>query len=197
MLRQSLRSLFQTRNRQSFTFLVVIRSLNVPWLCKTMASCEVPAKSFDFGPLDFPNAVDVNDDLPSEEALSQIAEYPLLDLNENQVSFRSICEGINGDKKHHKVLIIFIRHFFCGVRFMTASSRRFTSHLTFPSELSGLHQISVQRPSFSRRTLCSPGKGFCRNRWLRCTQFNTILRGNNKLCISNLRGPVSPSLLGA
>ncbi|PMD29775.1 hypothetical protein L207DRAFT_642119 [Hyaloscypha variabilis F] len=78
-----------------------------------MASCEVPAKDVDFGPLNFPKNVDVNDDLPSEETLAKIADYSLLDVNGKQVPFRSLYEGTNGEKKH-KVLVIFVRHFYCG-----------------------------------------------------------------------------------
>ena len=79
-----------------------------------MASCEVPPKDVDFGPLNFPKNVDVNDDLPSEETLAKIADYSLLDVNGKQVPFRSLYEGINGEKKP-KVLVIFVRHFYCGV----------------------------------------------------------------------------------
>ena len=80
-----------------------------------MTSCEVPATDADIGSLDFPKNFDVNDDLPSEETLAKIADYSLLDVNGNQVPFRSVYEGTNGEKKNHKVLIIFVRHFYCGV----------------------------------------------------------------------------------
>jgi hypothetical protein len=80
-----------------------------------MASCEVVATDADFGLLDFPKNVDVNDDLPSNETLAKIADYSILDVNGNQVPLRSVYEGTNGEKKNHKVLVIFVRHFYCGV----------------------------------------------------------------------------------
>jgi len=81
----------------------------------SMASFEEAAKDVDFGPLDFPKNVDVNDDLLSEETLAKIADYSLLDVNGKQVPFRSLYEGTNGEKKNHKVLVVFVRHFYCGV----------------------------------------------------------------------------------
>jgi len=79
-----------------------------------MGSNEVPSKNADFGPLEFPKDFDVNDDLSSEETLSKIADYPLLDVDGKQVPFRSVYEGINEERKNHKVLVIFVRHFYCG-----------------------------------------------------------------------------------
>lgn len=82
-----------------------------------MASSEVLAKDTNLIPLDFPKNVDVNDALPSEETLAKVARYSLLDVNDKQVLFRSLYEGTNGEKKNHKVLVIFVRHFYCGVSF--------------------------------------------------------------------------------
>jgi len=75
---------------------------------------EIPVQDPDLRQLDFPKNVDVNDDLPSEETLAKIADYPLLDPDGNKVPFRAVYEGMNGEKKDHKVLVIFVRHFYCG-----------------------------------------------------------------------------------
>jgi len=82
-----------------------------------MSTCEAPANTFEFGSLEFPKSINVNDDLPAEETLSQIADYPVFDLDGKQAPFRSLYEHKNhGGKRNYKVLIIFIRHFFCCVR---------------------------------------------------------------------------------
>jgi hypothetical protein len=73
------------------------------------------ATEADYGPLEFPSNVEVNDNVPSEEKIANIADFPVLDVNGKKVPFRSLYEGANGEKKNHKVLVIFVRHFYCGV----------------------------------------------------------------------------------
>ena len=72
-------------------------------------------KEADYGPLEFPSNVEVNDTVPSEEKIAKIADFPVLDVDGKKVLFRSLYEGANGEKKNHKVLVIFVRHFYCGV----------------------------------------------------------------------------------
>jgi hypothetical protein len=74
------------------------------------------AKEADYGPLEFPSNVEVNDNVPSEEKIAKVADFPVLDVDGKKVPFRSLYEGANGEKKNHKVLVIFVRHFYCGVR---------------------------------------------------------------------------------
>lgn len=64
-------------------------------------------------PLDFHGTVNTNNDLPSPETLAKIGDYMLLDRDGKSHPFRSLYSG-----KHvaRRVLIIFVRHFFCGVR---------------------------------------------------------------------------------
>ena len=76
---------------------------------------ETPVEIDSSCPLIFPNAADVNDDLPSESKLSEIAQYKILDASGNAVPFCSLYEGANGEKKASKVLVIFTRFAFCPV----------------------------------------------------------------------------------
>ena len=78
----------------------------------TTATPEVPAVTDDNGvnPLDFAGEVDTNHDLPTAAALAEIDDLVVLDAEGKPHTFRSLYTAAP------RVLIIFIRHFFCGVR---------------------------------------------------------------------------------
>ena len=63
-------------------------------------------------PIDFQGTVDSNNEIPSPETLRKIEDYVLLDRDGKSHTFKSLYTG-----KHvaRRVLIIFVRHFFCGV----------------------------------------------------------------------------------
>ncbi|KAK3359074.1 AhpC/TSA antioxidant enzyme-domain-containing protein [Lasiosphaeria hispida] len=65
----------------------------------------------DVNPLDFQGAVETNNELPSPETLARIENYIVLDRDGKSHSFKSLYTG-----KHvaRRVLLIFVRHFFCG-----------------------------------------------------------------------------------
>jgi hypothetical protein len=65
-------------------------------------------------PLEFEGSVDSNHDLPTPETIRKIDNYVVLDRDGKSHTFRSLYTG-----KHtaRRVLIIFVRHFYCGVRF--------------------------------------------------------------------------------
>lgn len=62
--------------------------------------------------LDFDGAVDTNHDLPTPETLRKIDKYVVLDRDGRSHTFRSLYTGRHVARR---VLIIFVRHFFCGV----------------------------------------------------------------------------------
>ncbi|CZR67716.1 uncharacterized protein PAC_17615 [Phialocephala subalpina] len=64
------------------------------------------------GTLKFPKKEDVNDNIPSEEAIARIANFPVLDSNGKEVPLRVLYEDGDGGKKDHKALVIFTRSFF-------------------------------------------------------------------------------------
>ncbi len=76
------------------------------------AAPEVPAVTDDNGvnPLDFAGEVDTNHDLPTAAALREIDDLVVLDAEGKAHTFKSLYTSAP------RVLIIFIRHFFCGVR---------------------------------------------------------------------------------
>jgi hypothetical protein len=59
-----------------------------------------------------PNEVPSNDKLPSADAIRKVEDYVILDNKGEKHSFKSIYDG---PESTGRVLVIFIRHFFCGV----------------------------------------------------------------------------------
>jgi hypothetical protein len=61
---------------------------------------------------DFTGDVETDNKLPSQETLKKIENVILLDKDGKGVPFKSLYTGPNVPRR---VLVIFIRHFFCGV----------------------------------------------------------------------------------
>ncbi|KAK4121390.1 hypothetical protein N657DRAFT_648214 [Parathielavia appendiculata] len=92
------------------------------------------AKEDDDGvnPVEFEGSVDSNHDLPTPETIRKIDSYVVLDRDGKSHTFRSLYTG-----KHtaRRVLIIFVRHFYCGN--CQNYLRTLSSHIT-PSSLLAL-----------------------------------------------------------
>ena len=71
---------------------------------------------------DFEGDINVNNRPPSKADLKKVADLPVLDANKKSYTFKSLY----ADNEHgaRRVLIIFIRHFFCGVRLPLSPSPR-------------------------------------------------------------------------
>ncbi|TQN67927.1 Thioredoxin-like protein AAED1 [Colletotrichum shisoi] len=65
----------------------------------------------DTKPADFDGEVQTNNDLPTPQTLKKIERYVVLDRHGKSHTFKSLYSGRNAARR---VLIIFIRHFFCG-----------------------------------------------------------------------------------
>lgn len=63
-------------------------------------------------PKDFDGAIATTNDLPSPETLKKIEDYVVLDGHGKSHTFKSLYKGRNAARR---VLVIFVRHFFCGV----------------------------------------------------------------------------------
>lgn len=63
-------------------------------------------------PPDFQGEVLTNNELPSPETIRRIGDYIVLDRHGKTHTFKSLYTGRNVARR---VLIIFVRHFFCGV----------------------------------------------------------------------------------
>ncbi|KAI3326422.1 hypothetical protein HD806DRAFT_520319 [Xylariaceae sp. AK1471] len=74
------------------------------------AAIPLAAASYD-GSSDFKGEVETNNEIPSMQALRAIENYTVLDHDGKTHPFKSLYSGHNVARR---VLIIFIRHFFCG-----------------------------------------------------------------------------------
>ena len=62
---------------------------------------------------DFKGDIKVNNNPPTKGDLEKVAQLPVLDQNRKKYTFKSLyADNENGPRR---VLVIFIRHFFCGV----------------------------------------------------------------------------------
>lgn len=64
---------------------------------------------------EFIGDVNTNNDLPSQEILKKVESMIVLDKDGQSRPFKSLYSGPNVARR---VLVIFIRHFFCGVSFL-------------------------------------------------------------------------------
>ena len=60
----------------------------------------------------------VNNKIPSKSDLEKCADLPILDVNKKSLPFKSLYSSQKGGRR---VLVIFIRHFFCGVSYIAVS----------------------------------------------------------------------------
>lgn len=73
-----------------------------------------PSSSIDVNktkPEDFEGEVCTTNELPSAETISKIGEYIVLDKDGRSRTFKSLYSGHNVARR---VLVVFVRHFFCG-----------------------------------------------------------------------------------
>ena len=62
----------------------------------------------------------VDDKLPTEKELAKAGEIEVLDKESQARKFSSLFKAQDGEQ--HKYLVVFIRHFFCGVSLLHARS---------------------------------------------------------------------------
>jgi hypothetical protein len=87
-----------------------------PSLQSAMAQAEAesaPATNSDPATQEFQGNIEVSTALPSKSTLEEIADLPVLGVDGQIVPFKSLYWSDTSEGK--KVMIIFIRHFFCGV----------------------------------------------------------------------------------
>ncbi|KAL2071106.1 hypothetical protein VTL71DRAFT_12341 [Oculimacula yallundae] len=86
---------------------------------------------------DFSGEVNTNNNLPSQETLKRVENHPILDQDGRSIPFKNLYTGPNVARR---VLVIFIRHFYCGN--CQEYIRSLTSSIT-PSSL-----LSLPTPTF-------------------------------------------------
>jgi len=71
-----------------------------------------PVEIHDSHTTDFTGDLNTNNEIPSQETIKKIANISVLDRDGRSIPFKNIYSGPNVARR---VLVIFIRHFFCGV----------------------------------------------------------------------------------
>lgn len=116
---------------------------------------------------EFEGTVDVNNDLPSEKDLKKVEDLLILDAQGKSRPFRELYDASGVAPRQ---LIIFIRHFFCGVSYaicMLSAAPR-----TDFAELSGIppHPLLIYD---TRRFTCSPHTNLHNSHRLRSSRADT------------------------
>ncbi|KAH8156241.1 hypothetical protein CIB48_g12007 [Xylaria polymorpha] len=75
------------------------------------ASASAPSDEQQVNPPDFKGEVETNNDLPSQVVLRAVENYTVIDSAGKFHAFRSLYSGPNVARR---ILVIFVRHFFCG-----------------------------------------------------------------------------------
>jgi len=79
-----------------------------------MAKDEKPVDAnSDPATQEFHGDIKVSTSLPSKSTLEKTADLPIFDVDGNIIPFKSLYWSDGNESQ--KVMIIFIRHFFCGV----------------------------------------------------------------------------------
>lgn len=68
-------------------------------------------------PVDFEGEIATTNEIPSPETLRKLDDYLVLDRHGKSHTFKSLYAGSNTARR---VLVIFVRHFFCGVSLILA-----------------------------------------------------------------------------
>lgn len=63
-------------------------------------------------PKDFDGQIATNDEIPSDATLAKVEDYVVFDKHGKSHTFKSLYNSPNGARR---VLVVFVRHFFCGV----------------------------------------------------------------------------------
>ena len=92
------------------------RASNASTAAPSKTSSDTVVSSTDHDHVDntaeFAGDINTNNEIPSLETLKKIQDYTVLDKDGKSLPFRNIISGPNVARR---VLVIFIRHFFCGV----------------------------------------------------------------------------------
>lgn len=103
---------------------------------------------------EFIGDVDTNNDIPSQEVLRKVESMIVLDKDGKTRPFKSLYSGPNVARR---VLVIFIRHFFCGVSFLLARYLviAICTSLTFVFSTRTAKNTSERSPHPSPKIPCS------------------------------------------
>lgn len=138
-----------------FSLLLVLLAVTLLSLSLYLSGYNsIPGRSMANGPTangkhhnatdDFRGDIKVNNNPPTKEQLEKIADLPVLDVNKKKCTFKSLyADNENGPRR---VFVVFIRHFFCGVRLPSHSGFRSYLSLTYSRTCRTAKNIFVSLP---------------------------------------------------
>ena len=139
---------------------------------------------------DFVGDIKVNNNPPTKATLEKVAELPVLDSDKKSRTFKSLYA--DNEDGPQRVLIIFIRHFFCGVRSpFSRPSQQSELPLTNYLPQTELPRIPPRprsrHPPFLPRLPHTPDLN--RNNRLRSTRTHPHVHTRNIMSLPHLRRP--------
>jgi hypothetical protein len=134
---------------------------------------------------DFTGNIKVSQKPPTQAELRAVSSLSVLTKDRESIPFGDLYN--NASEGGNRVLIIFIRHFFCGVRStLFLDFMPFETALLISPHLIPFHySLSAWLPSHSNLN---------RNHRLRPTRFNPLLRFRNLVPVSDLCRPLQTAL---
>ena len=109
----------------------------------TVASFLHPTMAVD-PQADFVGDIKVNNNPPTKATLEKVADLPVLDANKKSRTFKSLyADNEDGPRR---VLICFIRHFFCGVRPPSLPNNQPSHSQTSPSNRTAKNTSAPSQP---------------------------------------------------
>ena len=82
---------------------------------------------------EFTGSIKVSQKAPSKSDLAKVAELPLLNSKNESIPFKSLYTSSTNPET--RILIIFIRHFFCGVSVLSSFPTLPSTHLNLDQQL--------------------------------------------------------------
>jgi hypothetical protein len=136
---------------------------------------------------EFVGDVDTDNTIPSQALLRKVADFPVLDQDGKSRPFKSLYSG---PMVARRVLVIFVRHFFCGV---SCAPPRYSSptsfHLPTPAaELPSIPPHTVREYN-DRFPSPAPGTNVHCNSWLWLSRTDPNVPRSYWLPVPDIRRP--------
>lgn len=142
---------------------------------------------------EFVGDVDTDNTLPSQALLRKVADFQVLGQDGKSRPFKSLYTG---PMVARRVLVVFVRHFFCGVRCCSSlSTLPSTSfHMLTPvTELPSIPQNTVREYN-NRLSSPTPCTNVHCGGWLWLSSIDPNVYRSHRLSVSGLRRPDAASL---
>jgi hypothetical protein len=141
---------------------------------------------------EFVGDVDTDNTIPSQALLRKVADFQVLDQDGKSRPFKSLYSG---PMVARRVLVIFVRHFFCGVRYCSPpqSLANISHMLIFVAELPSIPQNTIRKYN-DRLSAPAPRTHIHCGGWLWFSCIDPNVYRSHWLSLPSLRRPDTASL---